>query len=105
MAYRSCGDFGRYVHFREQPFDPPWAEVNRIRRNESTREGTFAMSELTNEDVAALAKAVNLEIAESDLTQVAYSLGAILEAVESIELSGLNAVEPLPVIEPTQDRR
>jgi len=58
------------------------------------------MDELSNEQVAALAAAVNLNIQDPDLTQVAYSLNAILEAMGDIDLSGLNAVEPLPIIPP-----
>ena len=58
------------------------------------------MAELSNEDIKALARAVNLEIQEPELTHVAYSLNAILEAMDNIDIPCLNAVEPLPIILP-----
>ena len=56
------------------------------------------MSNLTNEQIRAMGKAVNLEIEEPDLTQVRYSLNAILDAMDAIDVPGLNAQEPLPII-------
>ena len=56
------------------------------------------MPELNDDEIRALAKAVGLEIPDSDITDVNYSLNAILEAMDGIDLEGLNAVEPLPVI-------
>ena len=61
------------------------------------------MSSLTNEEVLAIAKAVDLEIQEPDLTQVRYSLNAILEAMDKVDIPGLNAQEPLPIIAPQED--
>ena len=61
------------------------------------------MSSLTNEEVLAIAKAVDLEIQEPDLTQVRYSLNAILEAMDQVDIPGLNAQEPLPIITPQED--
>ncbi|MDA0734110.1 MAG: hypothetical protein O2909_06480 [Chloroflexi bacterium] len=58
------------------------------------------MAELSNEDIKALGRAVNLNIQEPELTQVAYSLNAILEAMDQIDIPGLNSVEPLPIILP-----
>lgn len=58
------------------------------------------MPELSNEDIKALGRAVNLNIQEPELTQVAYSLNAILEAMDQIDIPGLNSVEPLPIILP-----
>ncbi len=58
------------------------------------------MAELSNEDIKALGRAVNLDIQEPELTQVAYSLNAILEAMDKIDIPGLNSVEPLPIILP-----
>ena len=58
------------------------------------------MPSLSNEDIQALGKAVNLDIQEPDLAQVAYSLNAMLEAMDKIDLPGLNSVEPLPIIPP-----
>ena len=61
------------------------------------------MSELSNEEISALARAVELDIQEPELTQVGYSLNAILEAMSEIDIPGLNDVEPLPIILPQQE--
>jgi len=58
------------------------------------------MAELSNEDIKALGRAVDLDIQEPELTQVAYSLNAILEAMDQIDIPGLNSIEPLPIILP-----
>ena len=58
------------------------------------------MAELSNEDIKALGRAVNLNIQEPELAQVAYSLNAILEGMDQIDIPGLNSVEPLPIILP-----
>lgn len=58
------------------------------------------MPSLSNEDVQALGRAVNLDIQEPDLSQVAYSLNAMLEAMDEVDLPGLTHVEPLPIIPP-----
>ena len=58
------------------------------------------MSPLTNADIQAMGRAVNLDIQEPDLSQVTYSLNAMLEAMDKIDLPGLNSVEPLPIIPP-----
>jgi len=58
------------------------------------------MAELSNGDIKALGRAVNLNIQEPELTQVAYSLNAILEGMDQIDIPGLNSVEPLPIILP-----
>ena len=39
------------------------------------------MSDLNNDEIRALAKAVGLEILDSDITDVNYSLNAIIEAM------------------------
>ncbi len=58
------------------------------------------MEDLTNPDIQALGRAVGLDIQEPELTEVAYSLNAILEMMDEIEVPGVNAVEPLPLILP-----
>ena len=58
------------------------------------------MAELSNEDIKALGRAVDLDIQEPELTQVAYSLNAILEAMDQVDIPGLNSIEPLPIILP-----
>jgi len=61
------------------------------------------MVELTDDDIRALAKAVNLDVKESDITDVKHSLNAMLEAIERINPEGINGIEPLPVILETRD--
>lgn len=61
------------------------------------------MAELTNQEIQALGRSVGLEIDEPELTQVGYSLNAILEAMAAIEVPGVNAVEPLPLILPDSE--
>ena len=56
------------------------------------------MSELNEDEIRALAKSVSLDIKDSDITDVAYSLNAMLEAIEQINPEGINSVEPLPII-------
>lgn len=56
------------------------------------------MSDLNNDEIRALAKAVGLEILDSDITDVNYSLNAIIEAMDGVDIEGLNAVEPLAIL-------
>jgi len=58
------------------------------------------VEDLTNLEVKALGRAVGLDIQEPELTEVAHSLNAILEMMDDIDLPGVNAVEPLPLILP-----
>jgi len=58
------------------------------------------MTDLTKEEVRALGHAVGLEIQDPELTEVTYSLNAILEALEGINPAGLENIEPLPIIPP-----
>ena len=62
------------------------------------------MPEQNDDDIRVLAKAVNLDIQDSDITDVRYSLNAMLEAIESINPEGINGIEPLPVIFQTGDQ-
>ena len=57
------------------------------------------MSELNEDEIRGLAKAVNIEIQDSDMKDITYSLNAMLEAIDSINPEGINAVEPLSLIE------
>ena len=58
------------------------------------------MADLTKEEIRALGHAVGLEIEEPELTEVMYSLNAILEALDELNPPGLDDVEPLPIIIP-----
>ena len=57
------------------------------------------MPELNEDEIRGLAKAVNIEIQDSDIKDITYSLNAMLEAIDSINPEGINAVEPLSVIQ------
>jgi hypothetical protein len=59
------------------------------------------LEDLTNPEIQALGRSVGLDIQEPELTEVAYSLNAILESMDEIDVPGVNAVEPLPLILPT----
>ena len=61
------------------------------------------MKDLTNSEVQALGHAVGLEIEEPELTEVVYSLNAMLEMMDELQIPGANAVEPLPLILPGQE--
>ena len=63
------------------------------------------MADLTEAEIEALARAAGLEIDEPYLTAVSYQLNAILEAIDRIPDSGLDEIEPLPIILSPQDRR
>ena len=58
------------------------------------------MIDLTTAEVRALGLAVGLEIQDPDLTEVTYSLNALLQALEAINPPELENVEPLPIILP-----
>ena len=58
------------------------------------------MKELTKEEVRSLGHAVGLEIQDPELTEVTYSLNALLEDLEHISPPGLDTVEPLPILLP-----
>jgi hypothetical protein len=56
------------------------------------------MADLARDEIRALGHAVGLEIEEPELTEVMYSLNALLEAMDGINPPGLDSVEPLPII-------
>ena len=56
------------------------------------------MDELSSREIAALAKAVDLDISEIDLDQVAMSLNAILQLMDEINIPMSNLVEPVSVV-------
>ena len=61
------------------------------------------MPELNEDEIRGLAKAVNIEIQDSDITDISYSLNAMLEAIDNINPEGINAVEPLSIILQKED--
>ena len=58
------------------------------------------MADLTKDEIRAMGHAVGLEIEDPELTEVTYSLNALLESLDAINPPGLNEVEPLPIILP-----
>ncbi|GIS93780.1 MAG: hypothetical protein VX895_06745 [Chloroflexota bacterium] len=58
------------------------------------------MADLSKDDIRSMGKAVGLDINEPELTEVMYSLNALLESLDAINPPGLNDVEPLPIILP-----
>ncbi len=61
------------------------------------------MSELSNEDIRVMGRAVGLEIGEAEVSHVAHSLNAMIEAIDEIDVPGMNNVEPLPIILPPKE--
>ncbi len=61
------------------------------------------MADLTKDEVIALGHAVGLEIQDPDLTEVTYSLNALLESLDKINPPGLDSVEPMPIILPSNN--
>ena len=58
------------------------------------------MADLNKDEIRAMGKAVGLEINDPELTEVMYSLNALLESLDAINPPGLNEVETLPIILP-----
>jgi hypothetical protein len=58
------------------------------------------MKALTKEEVRGLGHAVGLDIQDPELTEVTYSLNALLEDLDHIHPPGLETVEPLPILLP-----
>lgn len=55
------------------------------------------MMDLEPEVVRAMAKAAGINLEEPYLSEVTHNLNALLEGMAAIDVSGLDAVEPLPV--------
>jgi hypothetical protein len=60
------------------------------------------MADLSNAEVRSLARAMDLEIEEPLLTEVAYNLNALRELIDEVNPPGLDQVEPLPIIAPNE---
>ena len=59
------------------------------------------MADLTESEILALAKASGVNIPPELLAEVGYSLNGLLEALNQVDVPGLDAVEPLPIVIPT----
>ena len=58
------------------------------------------MDDLSKEQVNSLGKAVGLDIQDPELTEVAYNINALLQALDDINPPGVDAIEPLPIVLP-----
>jgi len=61
------------------------------------------LSELNDDEIRALAKSVDLDIPDSDITDVNYSLNAMLQACDGIDVENISIVEPLSIIFSEED--
>ena len=59
------------------------------------------MADLTEADLLSLARAAGITIPPELLAEVGYSLNGVLEALDRIDIPGLDEIEPLPIILPT----
>jgi hypothetical protein len=58
------------------------------------------MKEWTTDEVRGVGHAVELAIQDPELTEVTYSLKALLEDLDHMNPPGLDTVEPLPILLP-----
>jgi len=58
------------------------------------------MADLSQDEVQNLARAVGLALDGPLLTEVTHNLNALKDLLESVEIPGLEQVEPLPIIPP-----
>ena len=63
------------------------------------------MVDLCRDEIRAMGRAVGLEKDEPELTEVMYSLNALLGDLDNINPPGLDAVEPLPILLPMSQCR
>jgi hypothetical protein len=68
---------------------------------ETLSQEELGMADLSKDEVRALGHAVGLEIQDPELTEVTYSLNALLEALDALNPPGLESIEPLPIIVPS----
>ena len=57
------------------------------------------MADLNNDEIRALAKAVDLTLQEPELSQVTHSLNAMLDEMAKINLPGFNLEEYVAVVQ------
>lgn len=59
------------------------------------------MPDLTDEDIQTLARAAGVTIPPELAAEVGFSLNGVLEALDSMDIPGLDEIEPLPIIRPS----
>lgn len=58
------------------------------------------MADLTEAEILTLARAAGVDIPPELVAEVGYSLNGVLEALDNIDIPGLDEIEPLPIILP-----
>ena len=58
------------------------------------------MTDLTEADILTLARVAGITIPPELVAEVGYSLNGVLEALDNIDIPGLDEIEPLPIILP-----
>jgi hypothetical protein len=58
------------------------------------------MADLSDQEILTLAEASGVTIPANLVTEVGYSLNGLLEALDNIDVPGLDEVEPLPIVVP-----
>lgn len=58
------------------------------------------MADLTEAEILTLARAAGVAIPPELVAEVGYSLNGVLEALDNIDIPGLDEIEPLPIIIP-----
>ena len=58
------------------------------------------MPDLTEDDIQTLARVAGVTIPPELVAEVGYSLNGVLEAMENMDIPGLDEIEPLPIILP-----
>ncbi|HCG90297.1 MAG TPA: hypothetical protein DEZ08_00450 [Dehalococcoidia bacterium] len=56
------------------------------------------MKEMSTEEIAICAKLAGIKIPEDLLIQVAHNINGTLKVLDSVQISGLESVESLPII-------
>lgn len=59
------------------------------------------MADLTEAEILTLARVAGITIPPELVAEVGYSLNGVLEALEKIDIPGLDEIEPLPIILPS----
>jgi hypothetical protein len=94
--------------FLHRPAATPWYYA-RSRFTTLAAADNFARSpiiEITKEQLIAMAKAISLEIAETDVENVRVRLSALLTEMESVERDlgpEMDKVEPVPPVYPREE--
>jgi hypothetical protein len=58
------------------------------------------MADLSIDEIKGLARAMDLQLPEALLAEVGHNLNALRELIDEVEVTGLEQIEPLPIIPP-----